>query len=652
MQDVFDMSDSLHTLTVQDMVCLTNEMVDWMDSVGAENFCEWPCKLMLVEIERLQNISVRDIEETKNQYCTIFHTLEQARKQMVSEDTNDERAMSKILFNLNRCRTLVGAAFLAIQPLCHMMHVTVAQDTDNTSNAPILQMCSSSDKEKLTDCQKLIRHLLQVCFLRPYKKYDGHVYEQFGKDSHYWKKKFSIKDFIHTECSYENSEEHWKLMSSNAGNVTFLEEQLNIGCNDNHFPVLERNRNVWAFRNGVYDGKNDKFYSFETDTINIIDGEDILPISQLSQRVVAAKLFENVDCTYYPELKGDFSSGDWMKIPTPAHDQILNYQGFEEEVQRCIWSMGCGRMQYNIHEVQNHQIICFLVGMAGTGKSIWIDAINHMYEPEDIGVISNTGQAIFCLDGLEKKYIWHMSEVTSKLNLCQAKFQQLVSGESISIDRKNKQSVVKLWSAPGIMAGNETPSYSDNSGSIARRTMAVRFEKTLDKEHLDTSLKEKLFQGVAQMIIKGNRAFRAMNSQYGDAGFATFAPEYFSYTQAIMKASTNALVSFLGSSRVRYDKKEEYVREREFKEAFYSFCKENGHDPPKWTPDYYQGPLAGKKITVGKNNTGKEERLPWPKLVERTSMDGVAMVKGNRSHSKFFHGCRLQKEFEVEEEEE
>jgi len=642
-------SQKFAAMDTDEILTLSNTMLEWMLDCGTISPSQWPRRIFLLSESDMCNTSIKTVEETKIKYMHVFFRLEQIRKERSRTEPQHIHKLAKIMGNVNRCREFVVGGYSSITPLCLMMHKRQGEQVENDSNEGILQTIAS-DKDTLKDVQTLVQYLLEVCLMRPYKKYDGFIYEQKIGKTHYWERTMDFKTFIHKECAYENDEPRWRLMTNCKSNVAEVEEQLKSGIYDHYLPTLRRNRTIWSWKNGVYDAKHDKFYSFDTDAINTIDDMDVLHISKLPESIVACRYFPNKEFNYYADLKGNFDNGAWWQIPTPSFDRVLDYQQLEEDVQRCIWSMACGRMQHDMQEVDNKQVICFFVGMAGTGKSIWIDAINNMYEHEDVGVIANKGQQTFCLDGMEDKFIWHISEVTSQFNLCQAKFQQIVSGENILVDRKHKTSITVLWRAPGLMAGNETPAFSDNAGSIARRTCAVRFEHTLDKEHLDTSLPEKMKGEIAATIVKGNRAFQSMNVQHKGKSFWDFAPNYFNDTQMIMKASTNALVSFLASGKVAFTKTE-YVREREFKESFYTFCKDNGLEFPKWTTDYYMGPLAAEKIQIGKNNNGKHEKLAWPKRQRRYNDGSWVEEKGSRSHSKFFHNCELVREYDDQDEE-
>lgn len=656
MVDVFAMVNEFPGLDTDELLLLTNDMLDWMMEGGQGDLCAWPRKIMLIAESDMANTSMNDVEETKVKYCHVFFAVDKVRSMRSKTEPENTHKLARIMGNMNRCRQIVVSSYTALQPICHMMKQVVEggatsgandEDAQGNSNEGIMQVIAS-DKEKMTDCQTLLCYLLEICLMRSYKKCDGCIYEQRGDQSHYWDNKYDFKTFIHKECAYENDKSRWRLMTNGKENVNAIDEQLRSGIYDHFLPVLKRDRTVFSWQNGVYDSKHDLFFSF--DEAGVDEAQGVFSITQLPQATVACRHFPGIAFNYYSEFKGQFDTGDWWKIPTPAFDRILDYQQFPEDVQRMIWSMGCGRMMHDMQDVENKQVICFLVGMAGTGKSIWIDALNNMYEPSDVGVIANKGQQNFNLDGMEGKFMWHISEVTGQFNLDQAKFQQIVSGENVLVDRKHKTSVCHKWNAPGMMAGNETPAYSDNAGSIARRTMAVRFEHTLDRAHLDTSLPTQMKEQVATMILKGNRAFRAMNAQHKNKSFWDFAPEYFQATQAIMKASTNSLVAFLETGGKIGLKMGEYVREREFKESFYSYCKDNGLDAPKWTTDFCQGPLAGHNIQIGKNNNGKDERLAWPKNQKRWAHDGWVNEKGKKSHSRFFHNCFLLKEYDDEEE--
>ena len=57
----------------------------------------------------------------------------------------------------------------------------------------------------------------------------------------------------------------------------------------------------------------------------------------------------------------------------------------------------------------------------------------------------------------------------------------MISGESTSVPEKYKTAKAYDWSVPGIMAGNRTPEYEDNQGSISRRLIVFIFNKTVEK---------------------------------------------------------------------------------------------------------------------------------------------------------------------------
>ena len=647
MRRLWSMNGRFSSMSLDELAQTCAQMVGWMLDCGSTGVSEWPARIFLVE--DVPRVSMGHLDEIKINYCSLFHAMEREHSTRCVPNLPDDTLLqlSQMLGNLNRARKIVFDSYKCLMPFCDLLKQKGGVNAEDVSNEGILHMLEDTAAERLTDCQTLLRSLLELCLLRGYRKRNGDIFEQMqtreGQNTHYWNKKFDFKTFIHEECALEHCPLQWRLMSANSGTVSALEEQLTHGHNDHYLPILERNRNVWTFDTGVYDGRHDIFYSYACE---FDSGGGIKPIHMLSDDVVSCNHFKDVDFDYFEDMKGDFSSGGWMQIPTPSYDRILDYQKFSVDVQRCIWSMGCGRMQYDMHDVDNKQVICFLVGLAGTGKSIWIDAVRHMYEEDDVGIIGNTGQAVFCLDGMESKFMWIASEVTSKLSLCQAKFQQMVSGESVLIDRKNMKSITHLWGSPGMMAGNETPGYTDNANSFARRTMAVRFEQMLDKECVDTGLSSKLKSEIGYAILKGNRAFRSMNIEHAKRSFWDFAPSYFCDTQATMKATANALVSFLDSGKLQFGC-EHYVKESEFKRVFYEYCKDNGHDAPRWTQDFFQGPFGSKKLIVGdtrEKHRGAYEKLPWPVTVRRYEGGEWTTEPGKKTHCRFIHGCQVNME--------
>jgi hypothetical protein len=102
---------------------------------------------------------------------------------------------------------------------------------------------------------------------------------------------------------------------------------------------LNKDRHVFAFRNGVYVASRDKFYPFKA-TVHI-------PAS-----LVAAKYFD-------VEMLVPQAGTQCQNIPTPHLDQVL--QGLPNRAQRWL-RMLIGRLIYDVGELDNWSVIPLLLG--------------------------------------------------------------------------------------------------------------------------------------------------------------------------------------------------------------------------------------------------------------------------------------------------
>lgn len=112
-----------------------------------------------------------------------------------------------------------------------------------------------------------------------------------------------------------------------------------------------------------------------------------------------------------------------------------------------------GRLFYETNSADSWQVIPFLKGVAGTGKSTVIKVVQAIYKPSQVGVLGNNSQRQFGLSSLVGKTIFIVPEVKGDFQLDQAEFQSIVTGEEVSLAVKHESPWVGRWVIPGIMAG-------------------------------------------------------------------------------------------------------------------------------------------------------------------------------------------------------
>jgi hypothetical protein len=251
--------------------------------------------------------------------------------------------------------------------------------------------------EKLSDAQRLILYLLDVCSERRYRKFGDSLFEPIVVDNyntHAYRRVCTIKTFVHDECKKEVQLDAFLQLTSKSNTASTIVTHL-TDCTDFQLPRLERSRSHFSFRNGVYACEEDRFYRFDTDMARIPDN------------LISARFF---DCD-----APDVFDMDWRSIQTPNADKIFLDQGFNIN-EREWFHVFAGRMLYPIGHLDGWQCVPYLLGIAGSGKSTITDMlIGNFYERTDVGVISNNCEPQWVVGSIIDNFIWIAPEVKENL---------------------------------------------------------------------------------------------------------------------------------------------------------------------------------------------------------------------------------------------
>lgn len=235
-----------------------------------------------------------------------------------------------------------------------------------------------------------------------------------------------------------------------------------------------------------------------------------------------------------------------------------------------------------------------LLLLLGTGKStICTHVVKNFYDAIDVGVLSNNIERKFGISAFYDKYIFIGPECRNDLAIEQAEFQSIVSGEDIQVNMKHKKAFSVKWHVPGILAGNEVPSWADAAGSIQRRLPVFDFEKPVVNG--DMRLGQKIEDELPDLIVKCNRAYREKANQHGSANIWSLLPAYFQRTSNELAQTINALEAFLACDEVSFGP-ECAVPFDEFKNSVVAYAQINGYARPKFSIDYFRGPFTRRRI--------------------------------------------------------
>lgn len=452
---------------------------------------------------------------------------------------------------------------------------------------------NEDDEDKKSPWQSLLLYLLHEAQLNRYKRYKGFCYKEIktvdGKSTRAWEPVMEVSEFVYAKTQKECKYDMWKNLTSKGSCVKDTISYMTT-CIDIQFPDIKKHRHVWSFRNGIFIGKYwdkkqdryvTKFYDYDKPEFDRLDPTI-------------------VSCKYFDQDFEDLSAvSDWYNIPTPYMQSVLDYQNFQDDVCRWMYVF-IGRLCFDVNDLDCWQVIPFLKGIAGSGKSTLLTKVcRKFYDLDDVRTLSNNIEKKFGLEAIRDGFMFISPEVKGDLQLEQAEFQSLVSGEDISVARKFKTPLSIQWKVPGILAGNEMPGWKDNSGSILRRVLTWNFTRQVTEA--DPHLEMKLETEMPLILQKCVRAYVEYAQTYNKQDIWNVVPHYFKIVRNQVAMVTNVLQNFLSSEKVKFGA-DLYCPQKLFVYMFNQHCQENNLGRHKFNPDFYAGPFSSKDIEV-RNDT-------------------------------------------------
>jgi phage/plasmid-associated DNA primase len=440
--------------------------------------------------------------------------------------------------------------------------------------------------------QQLIQYVLNRLQQVTYRRVGNDCYRERktpeGQRTHAWDRFCTIEDFVYEETRKDVNPEMWMHLTSSRGMAGAVVDHL-VKCHDTRFPDLKRDRHVFAFSNGLYRADLERFVPYGSD-------------ERVPDDVVSANVFEGPFDASLQECEID-------QIDTKHFQSILDYQDMGSEVSRWMYVL-IGRLIYWVNELDGWQVIPYLKGAASSGKSTILTRVcRRFYDMADVGVLSNNIERKFGVSALCDKFLFIGPEIKADIQLEQAEFQSIVSGESIQVAVKHELARTIEWRVPGILAGNEVPGWVDNSGSINRRIVLFDFPKRV--EDGDMELGAKLQSELPALIMKCNRAYREAVRLYAKRNLWMSLPQAFHRTRDEFVENVNPIVAFLNSGALVFDP-DACMPLDVFRSMYREFARNQGTSgrPPPANHDTLRAPLAQKGgcyLTASKTNVWRND---------------------------------------------
>jgi hypothetical protein len=458
------------------------------------------------------------------------------------------------------------------------------------------------NESSLTKYESFIIFILRQLYDRSYRRYNGGVYEQIfspnGHATHAYRCIYDdMKKFITQATSKEDTFAQWQIMLS-PGNLANASNYLATASNEVEFRDLKPDRHWHAFRNGLYFTKKAEFYEY---------GSDLIPGD-----IVACKYHDVTFDTLLLDIE------EILDIPTDASRKLIEFQieimnngggaGTKrplEEVKHILYWMYVffGRLLFEVGELDCWQVILFIVGRAGCGKSVLLQAVGKFFEECDVETMANNSQKGFGLETFVHKMMWRCYEVKSDFTLDQAQLQSMISGEDMSIQRKNLTALNVVWKVPGILAGNEFADWADNSGSISRRIILMNFDRRVPPNMVDPGLLKKIELEMPAMLHKSCRAYLDAVEKFGKNDIwaskdgVSILPSIFLENKKNLKKGTHNLAAFLNSELDVELGEDLCIPFKIFKKLADAFYQTSGFSKFQWKEDKFNTVFEDNGIT-------------------------------------------------------
>lgn len=557
-----------------------------------------------------------------------------------------ETAMSSIMrdpsFDQGLSAELLGAVRAIIAMLIKMNDLLLVMNEVKATSAAATTGMMTSDvnaswrymseihDENSNAVQRLYKIAFETAHMLNYARYkDGLMRRIITKDgfiTNAWERVATFQEFVYGLTNKPVGE--IQFLATRAVNTMENVAELLSKKREAEVPWLKPDRRVFAFQNGCYMAKDESFITFSKDTPPVMpDGKPCPTACRYHDAPVDLRW---IDCP------------DPMDIPTPLMSHIMDTQQLGQDVKRVYFSM-LGRAIYDLGEMDNWQVFLFIRGQAETGKSTLLKFVSSFYSPEDVGILANNIEGTFGASMIAEKFVVVGDDLGENFTLDQQLFQNMSSGNEVSLPRKNKMALITKWITQLLLSGNVLPDYKDNSGSFSRRLLIIYYSKPV--RHVDPTIPERLKGEIGAAIIKCNRCYRNMVRRFTwlltrpdhPITFWDAVPEEFRIQKRNVMQCANSVMSFLNSGALAYGPSL-YITRELFVTQLMNHCQVNGIPKPRFQPAQYDGAFAimGLEMSHGKQKrkyprtaAGKDMTEMWVLGCDMATSEAIASASAD-----------------------
>lgn len=533
------------------------------------------------------------LKERFQNYSNIIASIQRRTKVLIEEKAQDsperEEIQEQTQESVNYLKLVTANVFYAYDSMVQhyrQLHCNSVELRAALPSLPLDSFFTNVVEKDMTNVQRMIRYYLDRCARMGLRRVDKELYApKYTAEGHFsftYVPLCSIQQFIYDSLfPYHQHKCLFNFLTEKPGTDKHIANYLTF-CKEINLPDLVKDRTKFSFKNGVYDAMNDMFYPYSEDM------------------VLGPSWDKNKMCCQYHDLVFEDEEydryDDALDIPTPHIQSILDDQEFTRGVCRWFY-ISIGRLVFPLGLLDNWQYFLMCKGVAGSGKSTLLRLATLFFSSVDVGSLMSEGRRNFSLEHLLDKFIFMCYDLDENFNFSHTRWNQMVSGEPISVEIMYKKCIEKIWEAGGAFAGNSYPPWVDHGGNVSRRMMLFLFEKMV--KNVKPDLFDDCRQELPRFLKKCVRLYHEAVAKHGTKGIYTAGvlPEYFHKTKRKMQANTNPLQAFVMSDSVEVDPQCS-VSFTDFKEAFNAYCDTHSLRKPSLSDDFCAPVFSPRDVAI------------------------------------------------------
>lgn len=248
----------------------TQEVVDVVDELYGEWVTDhvddvstlhvWACERFGTSLDRVTPTILDDAMKRRIAQIKRLHFLIQEDDELRGDGVIRER-ITRISKVMREARNSVQAVAMLFYQLDDARQLATPDSWNADSYFQYVD-----DDDKLTNFQRLLVIVLKKLGVYGYRRMGDSVARQIilpdGEFSHAWEIVMSISEFIYTTIQKETSYDEWKCLTNPPDNGEKVVNHLM--CSPQiEFPVLNLDRFIWSYNNGLYNVDEDMFWPFK-----------------------------------------------------------------------------------------------------------------------------------------------------------------------------------------------------------------------------------------------------------------------------------------------------------------------------------------------------------------------------------------------------